>query len=93
MQQKSIHTFAGAITKRLGVLGNPNRVKILLLCAKKPLTVSELATSLGISMSRVSNNLAILEHAGLITRTKQKDNTVLVQSLITITSELEVLNK
>jgi predicted transcriptional regulator len=48
------------------VLGEPNRLKIVGVLAKRPHTVEELATLLGVGPSTVSHHLSRLADAGLV---------------------------
>jgi predicted transcriptional regulator len=48
------------------VLGEPNRLKIVGSLARRPHTVEELATNLGVGASTVSHHLSRLADAGLV---------------------------
>jgi DNA-binding transcriptional ArsR family regulator len=49
------------------VLGEPNRLKIVGLLARKPHTVEQLAAAIGVGDSTVSHHLTRLSDAGLVT--------------------------
>lgn len=53
---------------RLRATGEPTRLRILALLVKGDLSVSEMATILGLSQPRLSHQLKILTNAGLVTR-------------------------
>ncbi len=91
MHQTQFDDLALKISKTLGLLNNINRAKIVLLCSQKPHTVTEIAKKINLSIGRVSHNLTILDNAKLVSREKNKDNTVTVRSLIKITKNLEVV--
>ena len=48
------------------VLGEPNRLKIVGILAQKPMTVEQLAETVGIGVSTVSHHLSRLSDAGLV---------------------------
>src|ERR1700735_3004717 len=54
-------------TRALGVLGDPTRRIIFERLAKRPRAVGELARGLPISRPAVSQHLAVLKAAGLVT--------------------------
>jgi DNA-binding transcriptional ArsR family regulator len=47
-------------------LADPTRVRILELLAERPMTVSELVTSLGLAQGRVSSHLSCLRWCGYV---------------------------
>jgi ArsR family transcriptional regulator len=51
-------------------LSDPTRLRILLLLLKKDLCVCELTYILGMEQSRVSHQLRVLRHAGLVEDTR-----------------------
>jgi ubiquinone/menaquinone biosynthesis C-methylase UbiE/DNA-binding transcriptional ArsR family regulator len=55
-----------SIVKSLRVLGDPNRLRMLLLLAGEELSVAELQEILGMGQSTISTHLAQLKHAGLV---------------------------
>src|SRR5438105_6024448 len=55
----------------LRAIAEPSRLRLLLLCARGELTVSELAQILGQSQPRVSRHLKLLCEAGLLQRFKE----------------------
>src|ERR1700739_1959319 len=55
-----------SILKSLRVLGDPNRVLILLLLEREELSVAELQEILGMGQSTISTHLAQLKGAGLV---------------------------
>src|ERR1700760_1848237 len=54
----------------LRAAGEPSRLRLLVLCAKQDLSVSDLAHALGQSEPRVCRHLRILCEAGLIERSR-----------------------
>jgi ubiquinone/menaquinone biosynthesis C-methylase UbiE/DNA-binding MarR family transcriptional regulator len=55
-----------SIVKSLRVLGDINRLRMLLLLAREELSVAELQEILGMGQSTISTHLAQLKHAGLV---------------------------
>ena len=55
-----------SIIKSLRVLGDSNRLRMLLLLAVEELSVAELQEILGLGQSTISTHLAQLKHAGLV---------------------------
>jgi ubiquinone/menaquinone biosynthesis C-methylase UbiE/DNA-binding HxlR family transcriptional regulator len=56
----------GSIVKSLRVLGDANRLRMLLLLSREELSVAELQEILGLGQSTISTHLAQLKHAGLV---------------------------
>ncbi len=56
----------------LGAMGEPNRIKILLLLSKKEMCVCHLESALGMSQPTISHHLGVLERAGLLHRRKKE---------------------
>jgi len=54
-----------SIVKSLRVLGDINRLRMLLLLSREELSVAELQEILGMGQSSISTHLAQLKHAGL----------------------------
>lgn len=55
-----------SMLKNLRVLGDPSRIRILLLVENEELSVAELQEILGMGQSRISTHLAQLKNAGLV---------------------------
>ena len=55
-----------SIVKSLRVLGDTNRLRMLLLLVREELSVAELQEILGMGQSTISTHLAQLKHAGLV---------------------------
>jgi DNA-binding transcriptional ArsR family regulator len=55
----------------LGVVGDPNRIKILLLLSKREMCVCELESALDLPQPTVSHHLGLLEQADLLERSKK----------------------
>ncbi|MDG6906642.1 MAG: helix-turn-helix transcriptional regulator [Nitrososphaerota archaeon] len=55
----------------LGMLGDSNRIKILLLLSKREMCVCEIESALKLSQPTASHNLSLLEQAGLLLRSKR----------------------
>ena len=53
------------------MLGDSNRIKILLLLSKREMCVCEIESALRLSQPTVSHNLALLEQAELVSRSKR----------------------
>lgn len=53
------------------VLGEKNRVRILLMLLQKPLCVCEITSVLNLNTSTVSNHLALLRDAGFVVDEKE----------------------
>ena len=56
----------------LGAIGDPNRIKILLLLSKREMCVCELESALGLPQPTVSHHLGLLEQADLLQRSKKE---------------------
>jgi ArsR family transcriptional regulator len=61
----------GQLVSWLRAAGEPSRLRLLTLCAERPLSVSDLAQALGQSEPRVSRHLKILCESGLLERLPQ----------------------
>src|SRR5580698_923664 len=55
-----------SIVKSLRILGDTNRLRMLLLLSREELSVAELQEILGMGQSTISTHLAQLKHAGLV---------------------------
>ncbi len=55
----------------LGALGDPNRIKLLLLLSKREMCVCELESALALRQPTVSHHLGVLEQEGLVQRAKK----------------------
>lgn len=59
-------------TERLfGIVGEANRIKILLLLSKREMCVCELESALKLPQPTISHHLTILEQSGLLERNKR----------------------
>lgn len=58
--------------KLLGIIGEANRIKILLLLSKREMCVCELESALGLPQPTVSHHLGLLEQADLVQRSKKE---------------------
>lgn len=67
----------GRLTALLRVLGEPTRRRILALLEEEELAVGELARSLGMAQSRVSNHLRVLREHGLLRERRAGSSTFL----------------
>ena len=67
-----------------GVLNNTKRLKIIFLCEKTGLTVSQLSKKLNLSYNITSEYIGALAKVGLVKRTRNPDRTVTVNSLVKI---------
>jgi len=55
-----------SILKNLKLLGDPSRLRILMLVEREELSVAELQDVLGMGQSRISSHLAQLKRAGVV---------------------------
>jgi ArsR family transcriptional regulator, arsenate/arsenite/antimonite-responsive transcriptional repressor len=55
----------------LGILGDSNRIKILMLLSKREMCVCEIESALKLPQPTVSHHLGLLEQAGLLERSKR----------------------
>jgi DNA-binding transcriptional ArsR family regulator len=60
-----------AAERLLGMLGDSNRVKILLLLSKREMCVCEIESALKLPQPTVSHHLSLLELSGLLSRSKR----------------------
>jgi len=72
------------IKNKAFALNSETRIEILFLCQEKELTISEIAAKLNLSLNNTSQNVSVLEREELVKKTRQKDGTVTVKSLIKI---------
>jgi DNA-binding transcriptional ArsR family regulator len=61
------------VAQRFRVLGEPMRIKLLDLLRERDATVGELQEALGASQQNISKHLGILHAAGMVSRTKQRN--------------------
>ncbi|MFH1327002.1 MAG: winged helix-turn-helix domain-containing protein [archaeon] len=71
-------------------LDNEYRLKIIKLCSNKTYTVTELSKLLKLNYSITVEYTSMLEKAGLLQKTRNKDRTASVKSLIGIDSNGEI---
>src|SRR6185295_16826133 len=64
-------TTSAQLVHWLRATGEATRLRLVVLCAEKDLSVSDLATAVGQSEPRVSRHLKILSDAGLVVRLRQ----------------------
>src|SRR5436305_8866504 len=60
-----------ALTRTFSALADPTRRAILARLGKGEATVNELAAPFAMSLPAISRHLKVLEHAGLITRSRE----------------------
>ena len=70
-------------------LANENRLKIILLTTEKQLTVTELSKTLNLNYTITSEYIGILAKNGLVSRSRQKNRTVKIKSLIQVSNNGE----
>lgn len=75
------------LRRKFAALSNRNRLKIIFLCQDKERTITELAKLTNLSHSKTSQNTSILEREGLVTKVKNKDNTVHVKAVVKISED------
>ncbi len=59
------------LERQLKMLGESNRIKILLLLSKREMCVCELESALKLPQPTISHHVGLLEHAGLLERIKK----------------------
>lgn len=59
-------SVVGSLAEIFRLLGDPSRLRIVLACAKSPVSVGAIATRLGMSDSLVSHHLRLLRGARLV---------------------------
>ena len=64
-------TDGAAVDLGFAALADPVRRAIIASLSRGPATVNELAEPFEISLQAVSNHIQVLEHAGLVTRTRE----------------------
>ncbi len=77
-------TLIKSLTGRFSALSTESRLSIVFLCQDKELSITELSKELNMSHNNTSQNVSILEKEGLVKKTRHKDNTVTVKSIIKI---------
>lgn len=65
------HHDCQQIAETLSLMGEPNRLRILLLCYDQPHAVSEIAASLNLSLSLISHHLRLLRSMRILKTVKQ----------------------
>lgn len=68
----------GQISSLFGLLGEPNRLRIVLACLAGPRGVGEIASDAGLSQSLASHHLRLLRHARLL-RSERAGKSVLYE--------------
>ena len=68
--QESLSKIRGA-ERLLRIIGDSNRIKILLLLSKREMCVCEIESALKLPQPTVSHHLALLEQADLLQRNKR----------------------
>jgi len=71
-------------------LSTSDRIKIIALCGNKELTITQISKKLNRPFSRISEYVSSLEKLGLVEKTKHRDKTVTVKSLIEINEKGEL---
>lgn len=62
---------AARLADMFRLLGDPSRLKILLACLARPISVGAIAEQAGLSISLVSHHLRLLRAARLVKATRQ----------------------
>src|ERR1700735_5334617 len=70
-EERATATSLNELLAALRAVAEPSRLRLLVLCARGELTVSELAQILGQSQPRVSRHLKLLCEAGLLDRFRE----------------------
>ncbi len=76
--------MARKIKDKAFALNSETRIEILFLCQEKELNITEIARKLNLSLNNTSQNVSVLERENLVKKTRHKDGTVTVKSLIKI---------
>lgn len=71
-------------------LDNEKRLRIVELCSNQEFTITELSKELKLNYSITVKYVSMLEKANLIRRTRNKDKTVSVKSLVRISDSGEI---
>jgi len=74
----------------LSALDNEKRLRIVELCSGRTFTVTELSKELKLNYSITVKYVSMLEKANLIKKTRNKDKTVSVKSLVRISDSGEI---
>lgn len=74
------------------MLSNKRRLEIVKLC-QKPHTVTEVSKKLKIPLTRTSEYLGQLKRHDLISKTRNKDNSITIHSLVEINDKGEIKRK
>ena len=72
------------IKNKAFALNSETRIEILFLCQDKELTITEIAKKLNLSLNNTSQNVSVLEREELVRKTRHKNGTVNVKSLVKI---------
>ena len=83
MDKILIKSLAG----KFSALCTESRMIIVFLCQDKELTITELSRKLNMSHNNTSQNVSILEKEELVKKTRHKDNTVTVKSIVKLSKE------
>lgn len=59
------------VERLFGMLGDSNRIKIVILLSKREMCVCEIESALKLTQPTVSHHLSLLEQAGLLQRSKR----------------------
>jgi DNA-binding transcriptional ArsR family regulator len=62
---------AEALSEMLRLMGEPNRLRIIVACLQEPRAVGEMATALGMTPSLTSHHLRLLKAARLVKAEKR----------------------
>jgi predicted transcriptional regulator len=71
-------------------LSNVKRLKLVLMCSKEGLIVTQLSQKLKLNYNITSEYVNLLAREGLVERTRNPDRTVKVKSLIKISDNGEI---
>lgn len=76
-----------SLVGKFSALCTESRIAIVFLCQDKELTITDLSRELNMSHNNTSQNVSILEKEGLVKKTRHKDNTVTVKSIVKLSKE------
>lgn len=65
---------ANELAETFRLLGEPNRLRLVVECLDRPRTVTELTEAIGVSQSLVSHHLRLLRAARLLRQTRSGKN-------------------
>lgn len=90
---KTCKNYSAKINDFLGVINEPNRLKILCLLNNKELCVCEIVQKLSLAQNLVSHHLAVLKNFGLLVSRKDGKKIIYRRVEDNINKYKQLLNK